>query len=382
VNDLTLDDLIKPITPDEHMTTLEGILSTLGTDPSRFRKGGVLRVLMRGQAMTFSGLTTIMVAVIKSGHLDLAEGGWLTLLARYLFGVFRIAAQPASGNATFTNTGGGTFAAIDYPAGSVRIYSKRTGKKYFNAEPLAIAPFAAVTIGIVAVELGVDSNASAGDIDSLETSLLGVGVSNAEAVVWVPEESDEDLRGACRAKLATISGLGPRGAYQWAVRQAARLDGTPTAINRVWVPEGSWDSTVRVILASPSGAPIAGDVTAATTSIDAVARPSGIRVLASSAVEAPFARDVTIWVRRTNGLSLDATRTKAEQAITAGVSTYDIGGVRKPLQAQGALYTDWLKGLCNVHPAVFDVDLSDETDLLLDDNQVVTWAGTVQVRVA
>jgi hypothetical protein len=165
------------------------------------------------------------------------------------------------------------------------------------------------------------------------------------------------------------------------VRQATRLDGTPTAINRVHVPEGSWTAIVSVILASASGAPIAGDVTAATTAIEAVARPSGIKVIVTPSVEVAFGRDVTIWVQRTNGLSLDALRTKAELAIATGLSTYPIGGVKKPFAAQGAVYSDWVKSRCNVHPSVFDVDLSNDADLLLYDGQVATWAGTVQVRV-
>lgn len=378
----TLEDLITKVSADEYVSTFEGILSSLGTDPTKFRKGGAFRVLMRVQAMTYSGLTELMVAAIRSGFLDLAEGTWLTLLARYVFGVERRAAQAASGDETFTNTGGGTFSPGDYPIGSVRIYSKRTGKKYFNAEPLDLGPFATTTIGIVAIEVGAASNASAGDIRELETSLLGVEITNAEAVVGLEEESDEDLRRACRARLASISGLGPRGAYEWAVRQATRLDGTPTAINRVHVPEGSWTAIVRVILAGASGAPIAGDVTAATESIESTSRPSGIKVEVESAVEVPFDRVGTIWVRRTNGLNLEAIRTQADLAIATGFSVYPIGGIKKPTQAQGALYADGVKGLCKVHPSVFDVDLSDESDLFLETNEVPTWAGSVQVRVA
>jgi len=381
VNDLDLEDLIKPISSDDYMSTLEGILSTLGVNPSRYRKGGVLRVLMRAQSMTFSGLVDLMIAIVRSGFLDLAEGGWLTLLARYVFGVERRGAQAASGEVTFTNEGGGTFAPGDYPAGSVRIYSSRTKKKYFNAEPLDLAPLSSVTIGVVAVELGLESNASAGDIDSLDTSLLRVSVRNADAVIGLEQESDAELRSACRAKLASISGLGPRGAYQWAVRQATRLDGSPTAINRVFVPEGSWNAIVDVYMAAASGAPIPGDMTAALASIEAVARPSGIKVNPSAATETPFDRLVTIWVQRTNGLNLDAIRSKSNQSIGTGLGTYPIGGIKKPSQAQGALYTDWVKGLCRVHPAVFDIDLSNESDLLLAANAVPTWTGSVEVRV-
>lgn len=381
MNDLDLEDLIKPVSSDEYMSTLEGILSTLGVNPSRYRKGGALRVLMRAQSMTFAGLTELMVAIVRSGFLDLAEGGWLTLLARYVFGVERRGAQAASGSVTFTNTGGGTFEPGDYPIGSVQLYSSRTKKKYLNAEPLDLEAESSVTIGVVAVELGLDSNASAGDIDSLETSLLGVEVTNDDAVIGLDQESDAELRSACRAKLASISGLGPRGAYQWAVRQAVRLDGTPTAINRVFVPEGSWNAIVNVYMAAASGAPIAGDMTAALASIEAVARPSGIKVQPSAAVETPFDRTVTIWVQRTNGLNLDTIQSKSNQAIGTGLGTYPIGGIKKPAQAIGALYTDWVKGLCRVHPAVFDIDLSNESDLLLAANAVPTWTGSVQVRV-
>jgi phage-related baseplate assembly protein len=196
------------------------------------------------------------------------------------------------------------------------------------------------------------------------------------------EESDADLRAACRAKLASISGLGPRGAYEWAVRQATRLDGTPTAITRVLVPEGSWTATINVVLASASGAPIAGDVTAASNAIEATARPSGIRVLKTPATEVPFARDVTIWARRTDGLDVEAVRAQAELAIAVGISTYPIAGIRKPGASSGALYADFIKGLCKVHPSVFDVDLSSDADLVLAETEVATWAGTVTVRIA
>lgn len=377
-----LDELIRLVSSDEYMAKLEALLTTLGANPSKYRKGGALRVLMRAQAMTFSGLTEIMVAVIRGGFLDLAEGPWLTLLARYVFGVERQAAQAPSGAVKFINTGGGTFLPGDYPAGSVRVFSSRTGKKYFNAEPIDLGPLATDTFDVVAVETGLESNASAGDVDSLETVLLGVEVTNDNAIVGLDEESDASLREACRARLASISDLGPRGAYLWAVRQATRLDGTPTAINRVFVPEGSWSATVDVVLASPAGAPIAGDVTAATTSIETRARPSGIKVVVAPAVEVPFDRVATIWVQRTNGLNLDALKLKAEQAIASGFGVYPIGGIKKPGEAQGALYADWLKATCKVHSSVFDVDLSSESDLFLDPNEVTTWSGSVLVRAA
>lgn len=378
---ISLSDLLTPVTPDEYMAKLESMLSTLGVDPTKFRRGGVLRVLMRAQAMTFSGLTEIMVAAIRSGFLDLAEEGWLTLLARYVFGVERRPAQPASGVVTLTNSLGGSFAPGDYPIGSVRFTNTETGKKYFNAEPIDLGPFQAKPFAVVALEAGPDSNAGP-DTIALETTLLGVTVTNDDAIVGLDEESDEELRSACRARLESISGLGPRGAYQWAVRQARRLDGTPTAINRVHVPEGSWNAVVNVIMASASGAPSAGDLTAAETSIETMARPSGIKVQTAAAGVVPFARAVTIWARRTPGLNTDAVRIQAVQAIASGLTTYPIGGISKPSQAKGALWADWVKGACKVHASVFDVDLSDESDLYLEGNEIPTWAGTVQVRVA
>lgn len=379
---ISLSDLITPVDADAYVARLESVLSTLGADPTKYRRGGVLRVLMRAQGMTFAGMNEIMVAAIRGGFLDLAEGAWLTLLARYVFQVERRPLVPASGNVVLTNTGGATFLAGDYPIGSVRFTSKRTGKKYYNAAPLALAAFATVTLAVVAVESGAASNAPAGYIDASETSLIGVTVTNPEAVVGLDEESDDELRDACRAKLASLNDLGPRGAYLWAVRQATRVDGSPTAINRVSVPEGSWDATVRVILASASGAPISADLTAATTSIEARTRPSGIQVTVEAAAAVSYARTATIWVQRTNGLDLSALGTQASQAIAAGMSAYPIGGFRKPNASLGALYGDWVKGACRVHPAVFDVDLSDDSDLPLAANAVPAWAGSVVVRAA
>ena len=376
----SLSDLITTLSADDFVEAHEALLSSLGVDASKFRKGGAFKVLMRVQAMTLSGLTQIMVAVIRGGYLDLAEGAWLTLLAFYVFRVTRREMQPASGSVTLTNNGGGSFAPGDYPIGSVRFYSSRTKKKYYNAEPLSLAPGEKKLLGIVAVENGAASNASTGDVDSLETSLLGVTVRNLEAIVGLDEESDVELRAACQAKVESLSDLGPRGAYQWAVREARRLDGTPTAINRVFVPEGSATAIVRVILAAASGTPSAGDVTAAKTSIEARSRPSGIGVDVVAAAEVIYAPTATVWVQRTNGLDLDAIRDQASQAIANGLRSYPIGGFKKPLAQQGALYTDWVKGACRVHPSVFDVDLSDETDRHLAYNEVASWGGSILVR--
>jgi len=155
-----IEDLIRPLTSDEVLERFLQILEDAKVPARSWRKAGALRTILRVASIVYSDFTVLMAAAIRGGFLDLAEGNWLTALAKYVYGVERKPATFATGKVRFKNTGGGSFAPGDYPAGSVRVYSSETKKAYLNAEPLSLGAFETKLVGIIAVEQGADSAAA------------------------------------------------------------------------------------------------------------------------------------------------------------------------------------------------------------------------------
>ncbi len=179
---LSIEELITPISADDANDKFLDILTTLGLPARTWRQGSVYRVIIRALSRTYADVTTFMAAVIRGGFLDLAEGPWLTQLAHYVYGVDRGEATFATGQATFTSVG------VSYTKGEsqVRIKNPDTGKVYENAETLTIGVNQTVTVAIRAIEQGSASSTASGTITALETFLLGISVTNADAVAGTP----------------------------------------------------------------------------------------------------------------------------------------------------------------------------------------------------
>ncbi|MBX3218924.1 MAG: baseplate J/gp47 family protein [Labilithrix sp.] len=319
-----------------------------------------------------------MAAAIRAGFLETAQGPWLTLLAQHVFNVARREATFATGELLFTNTGGGIYA---FNADEVRALWADEGKAYTNAEPFTLNPAESKLVAIRAVEVGAASSAPPGAITSLETFILGVAVTNPEAVVGSDAETDDELRTACRNKLAALSVRGPRDAYAFAVREARRPDGSAVDINRQQVSPSSSTGVVTVYLASPSGAPSSTDIEYVAASIEAIARPDSVTVVVLPAVEVPLTRTLTVWAKRTSGVSANDIRAAVESALVSEIRAYPIGGIPKPPSTQGYLYGDFISGVVkSAHVSIYDVD-GVGGDVALGPGEVATLATTITVRI-
>lgn len=375
---LTVEQLTKPLTEEEVLESFLSILETLGLPARSWRTGGVVRTILRVVARTYSGFTSLMAAAIKSGFLETAEGPWLTLLALHVFGVVRREATFATGTIQLTNGGGGIYA---FNADEVRFLWPAEGKAYTNSEAFTLAPGETKGVAIRAVEVGAASSAPPGSITALETVLLGVTVTNPASVVGQDEEKDPELRTACRNKLAALSVRGPRGAYAYAVRQAVRPDGSAVDINRLSVSPSSSTGVVTVYVASPSGAPSAADLEYIEESIETYARPDSVTANVVAATEVPLTRTLTVWAKRTDGVSAEDVKKLVEDALVTEIALYPIGGIPKPPDAQGYLYADFLAGVVkSAHASIYDVDGAG-ADVALSPGQVATLEATVTVRV-
>jgi phage-related baseplate assembly protein len=356
-------------------------LVALGVPADKWRPGGVFSTILRISAATYAGFTTIMAAAVGAAFLPTAKGGWLTLLAFYVFNVSRREATFASGQETLTNSGGGVFT---YGPNEVTFLDSTTKKTYTNVAGFTLGAGAPgnptlLTIDIRATEAGAASSAPPGEIDRLQTSMLGVTVSNALSVVGIDAESDDELRAACVSKLGSLSVRGPPTAYRWAVRIAVNSSGNPVNINRMQVSPDSHTGDVTVTLAAPQGAPTRDDVAAAAASIEQNARPDGVTVTVNGAIPIPYAPSLVVWATALPGLDAATVHNAVTSSLATFLALYPLGGITTSGGRRG-LFASGIAGVAKAaHSSVFAVD--GAIDLPLVAGEVATNAISVAVNL-
>lgn len=376
---LSISDLFKALTVAEVEETLLASIETLGLPARQWRSGGALRVILRVVATLYAGLTSLLVQIAKAGFLDDAEGGWLTLLARHVYGVERGAATFAGGSITVTNAGGGIYGP--FAIGELVFTSPTSGKTYANTAIVSIAASSTQAVDVTAVEAGAGSSAGVGEVSQLVSPLTGVTVANATAIVGTDEQSDASLKAAALAHLGTFSTRGPRSAYLDAVQSAKRVDGSLVDINRVAVSTNASTGLVTVYAASPSGTPIAGDLTLADASIEANARPDLGKYVLLGATAVPVTRSVSVWAKRADGVTAAALEELVEDALATMAAEYPIGGITKPPDTVGKLYQTTIEGTAKAAHSSFYAADAPGGDVVIGAGEVPTIAATVIVHV-
>lgn len=372
---IPIDALIRSFTPDEAfelaMTTFESLKV-----PSRsWRTWGVAYSMTAVFAQVGSMASKIIAPALASVFLEDAFDDWLTILAWRTYRVERIAAAPATGQITLTNTGGGTFTRA---ADTVFVRSTRTGQRYRVSQGFTLAPLGQVTVDAIAVVAGSGGSAAPGEIDDFETPLARVTVSNAASFVGADAELDDTLKSRCLGRLATLSANGPRDAYVSAVLDARVPSGAQVSISRVATRPPDGRTLVRLVCATPSGAPTLEELAAARTNIEKLARTDTDTVQLSAAVTVPVSRTLTIWSRK-GDVDLIKERAYANLALLA--STCPIGGDAKSPGGQGYLYADAIKAAAKAaDPTIFDVDSDTDSDVILAYNHVPQITASIEVR--
>ncbi|HEX8795446.1 MAG TPA: baseplate J/gp47 family protein [Polyangiaceae bacterium] len=380
---IALSDLLTPITADEAFATFVSNLVALGIGADQWRKGGVARTILRVVAITYAGFSATMVAALSAGFLDFATGGWLILLAYYVYGVTAIPATQASGAVTLVNAGGGTYT---YLAGQATFLNSTTKVSYTNVNPFTLNPTSTLTgLQVQATTFGSASSSAPGGIDTLVTAMLGVSVTNPLAVVGQDAEADPALRTRCRNKLASLSVRGPRNAYAYAVQSALNA-GVPVNINRVSVVRTTSTGNLTVYCASPSGAPTSGDLAAAAASIEETVRPETVTVTTLAVSTVTYAPAITVWAETTQGVSADDVKNAVSAALATFIAMYPIGGLSHTdpishVTTQGLFGSGVSSVIGSASPArIFAID--GATDQVLTAGQVVTDGITLNVQMA
>ena len=368
-----LTPLDATVTFNEWMAALE----TAGVPSSSWAIGGPMRTLMQIIAATIVAAWSVIIQAIAGGFLATAQGNWLTMLAYYVYGVTRIQATYASGFITLVNGGGGLYGPFE--PGEFIVFNSESGATYVNTVVFTLNPSQTLTGIAFAAQVAGDAGTSpASTIDSMQTPLPLVTISNPADFVGLNAQSDADLADLCMAKLGALSLLGPRNAYLYAI-ETANDNGNPVDINREIVSPSSSTGIVTVILASPDGVPIAGDITAVEANIEAVARPDTATVNVSACTVVTSVQAVTVWATTTAGLDAPTLQALIEANVTKEQQDYPIGGYVKPPSTQGYLFAsfvdDWIE---SAHPAIYAVD--GLADVAIGAGAVVELTLTYTIR--
>ena len=373
----TLEELTAPLSVAEVKAAIYAAIEALGVKTTSWKPGAIARTIIAGNAIVLSAFSMLQQELAKSGFIELASGDWLVVVAKEVYDVDKNNGTFASGLVTLTNTAGGVFSV---GIGDVIALNTTTGKTYRNTEAFTLAASGEETVAFQAVELGADSTASPGDVDDLETVLLGVTVSNAAALVGQDAETDAQLRERCLAKTATLSPNGPGDAYRYVAFSAMTSDGQPAGVTRATVtPDGMGNVAVVVADGAGSLTGTVGDLATALGAVDEAIQTQVVPLAVTATVAAATAQAVAVtyevWVKSTSGLTETQLGDAIDLALTNYFADVPIGGVRK-VAGSGYVFTDAIVSV--IGAAVGQANLID-LDLALPPADLVITADFAPV---
>lgn len=345
----TLAELLRVRTAAQWRADLLGRLAGVGFPVTSWGSNHPARTLVELMASGLADVQAAVALLAAGGVLDLATGGWLTLLAKSTFDVDRKAATFTEGAITLT---------CDALAGPYTITPGAFWVGQAGAEGIDARRFVATTGGTLAsgstlrIDVRAESpgeafNVVPGAASFLFTPLPGVTATNL-AGDWPPlggragadEESDAALRQRCRDRWATLGRGATAAAYRYWCTSAA------SGITRVQVYSPG-EGTVHCYCAGPAGPASAPDVDLAQDSLDAQ-HPLTDKPEAHAVTPVSVVVTGTVYVRAAQA---ESARAAALVALAELQASLDIGG----LLDLGSLYAALRQ------PGVVDVDLTAPT---------------------
>lgn len=375
---LSVASLTNPVSRAEVQASIYSILGRLGVNTTAWKRGAVVRTMIVGVSAVLSAFSQLMADIARSGFLELAEGPWLTLVARHVYGVERNTATFASGAVTLTNTAGGVYT---FDPGDLIVINSTTGATYRNVAAVSLGALSTVTVQVAATVAGTVGNADPHQIDALGTALPGVDVDNAAAITGIDDEADAALRLRCAERLGALSPMGPWDAYAYAIRNSKRADGSPVAISRIRITKDGLGN-VYVRCASPDGTVTPDDLDIATAAVDYSAAPLGVTAHVESAVANAINVTAGVYVYNTAGMTDTEIRDAIRDRLYTFFGSQPVGGNVIGTDP-GKVFADGIRAAiaAAVAPYIFHVDLAVPTGDEMINPDAVATRGTVTITV-
>jgi hypothetical protein len=304
-----------------------------------WQSGAVIRTIIAVMSQVIAIKSEVEVEISKAGFGDLASPDWATIFAQAIYDVVRVLAEPATGFITITNT---SISVITKNPGELIVAQDESGAHpgvtYRNQDTIVIPALGTLTDVAIASDIsGTQADASPNTVKVLVNSIVGVTVTNPDPVLGADDEITSALITRTRAKLASLSPLGPKDAYNYVVttpfssfppiagQSIADAASPITRSNTVSDPTTGF---LTVYVANAEGAPISGDIDLAQDAVDKWAEP----ICDTATVVA--ASELTIDVTYEVNLQSSMTSAQIESLISLALSTYfamlPIGGVVIP----------------------------------------------------
>lgn len=339
---MALQDLTKPLTPDEVKTAIYSALSTSGVNATSWKPGAVARTLIAVFAVVLAAFSELVALIARSGFLELSSGGWLDLVAWYVYGVERNPESFATGFVTFTNAGASSFVAVQ--PGDLIVRNAVTGCTYRNTAAFTSlpspAPESSIQIPIQADLVGTAGDAGIGEISEFVTTFVGCTVENEAALVGSDREEDIPLRARARSKTGVLSPNGPRDAYTFLATSAKRADGSSIGIQRVrCIPVG--DGAINIYLADEDGT-VTGTVGDESTDLGIVNRdiqeqaaPLAINAIVQAATPLDVNLSFELFLSDTIGLTASEIQEAIDDQLIDFFARVPIGGMANTTTGDG-----------------------------------------------
>jgi hypothetical protein len=393
---MSISQLLSAPTSDQIRSQMVLTLVSLNVPADKWRKGGALSTMLTVVSMVYANLASLLSTAVNGFFLPTASGGGLVLLAYYVYGITVPTATQATGQVTLTNTQGGVFSGSGYDVGQVVFQNEETGNTYTNVEAINLSaaggPNPTQTVDVVATVFGTVGNALAGDVSIIQTSMLGVDVSNAFPIVGTDPPTDAAVRTLCLNSLGARSVRGPRTAYAFAIQSAVNsVTGAPVNVNRWSISNSSHTGQTTIYVASPAGPVDPNDLTGIKANIEQVARPGAVTVTTAGAVTSSYNGGLTLWCTAPSG----TTALTLAQAAAAGITAFmgdptssPIGGVSADDDANPegfiGMFVDGVRGAAAAAIAAAGgkmVAAQGLVDLALAANEVAINNISITVRI-
>lgn len=360
---LPVDVLIEPLTAEQVKASIYSALAAAGINTTSWRPRSTTRAIIAVIAVIIAWFTQLMSAAIRGTILEYATGVWLTVLAKYVFGVERISATFAETDVTLTNSGGGVYSAVPGEMVFLNTTKKTT---YVNTGTITLGALATLpNVPVRAVEAGSGSTANADEIDAMVTPWLGVSVTNPSPAVGLDEQSDPSLRQDCADARGALSPFGAGDAYKYFAKRVPggatlkRADGSEVGVDRVQVVTDPATGHVTVYVVGASAPLDPSDLDIVDANEKKYAVPTGVTEITANASEVVITVLYTAYARKDGGKSAAELKT----LIDANLRTYFT--TQFPLGGETFNGTDYycfldvIKGIIiAADPALFKVILS------------------------
>lgn len=339
----SLSDLVTPETREEVLALELQIAQTLGLTVTAWQQLGVARTIYATDAANISQLSDTAAFVAQAGWVSYAaqmvdaDGNevrdWMSLTSSEVYNVTREAATYAetdSAGFSISNTTSTSYGP--YNPGDLHFSNSTTGAKYHNTETVTIAPAigSPTPVAIIADEAGSASNASIGQVDTLDTPLVGCACSNSVVLTGNDEETNAALLLRDQAKLGSLSPDGSALAYDFvalSILDPAQPFYNASLSQRITrVKPYSSLGVVNVYIANDAGAPSVGDVAIVNAAIQAWCVPLGVTATVAAATNHSVAVTYTAYVPSAASVTSGEIEAAASAALVAYFKDIPIGG--------------------------------------------------------